>query len=138
AAMLSRLGESDAVVNAVEAHHGEVPAGSVYAIILMVADTLSATRPGARMEATEGYIRRIKSLEGIALGFEGVAGAYVLQAGRELRVIVSPDTVGDVEAREIARKIRARIEETINNSMPVKITLIRETRFTETAKPRGG
>lgn len=90
AALLAHSGESDTVVNAVESHHGEVGAASVYSVILRVADTLSATRPGARMEATEGYIRRIKTLESIALEFDGVAGAYVLQAGRELRVVVSP------------------------------------------------
>ena len=86
------------------------------------------------MEATEGYIRRIKTLENIALEFEGVASAYVLQAGRELRVIVSPEAVSDVEAHEIACKIREKIEEKLDNSIGVKITLIREQRFTEIAK----
>ncbi len=134
AAMLARLGESDIVVNAVEAHHSEVPSKSIYATILCVADSLSATRPGARMEAAEGYIRRIKTLENIALEFDGVSSAYVLQAGRELRVIVSPDAVSDVEAHEIARKIREKIESTLDNSIAVKITLIREQRYTELAK----
>ena len=135
AAILLRCGESEIVANAVEAHHGEVPAKSIYATILCVADTLSATRPGARMEATEGYIRRIKTLETLALDFDGVAGAYVLQAGRELRVVVSPDAVSDVEAHEIARNIKRKIEETVDNSLAVKITIIREQRFTEVAKP---
>ena len=134
ASMLLRAGESEIVANAVEAHHAEVPSKSIYATILCIADSLSATRPGARMEATEGYIRRIKSLENIALEFEGVASAYVLQAGRELRVIVSPDSVSDVEAHDIARKIREKIESTTDNSIGVKITLIREQRFTELAK----
>ncbi len=134
ATMLARLGESETIVNAVEAHHGEVVSKSVYATILCIADTLSATRPGARMEAAEGYIRRIKTLENIALDFEGVASAYVLQAGRELRVIVSPDAVSDVEAHDIARKIREKIEATLDNSIAVKITIIREQRYTETAK----
>ena len=134
ASMLTRAGESDTIINAVEAHHCEVPSKSIYATILCIADSLSATRPGARMEATEGYIRRIKSLENIALEFEGVASAYVLQAGRELRVIVSPEAVSDVEAHEIARKIREKIEEKLDNSIGVKITLIREQRFTEVAK----
>ncbi len=136
AALLAHSGESDTVVNAVESHHGEVGAASVYSVILRVADTLSATRPGARMEATEGYIRRIKTLESIALEFDGVAGAYVLQAGRELRVVVSPDAVSDVEAQEIAGKIRRKIEETVDNALAVKITLIREQRFTEFAKSK--
>lgn len=134
ATMLARANESETVVNAVEAHHCEVPSKSIYATILCIADSLSATRPGARMEATEGYIRRIKTLENIALEFEGVASAYVLQAGRELRVIVSPESVSDVEAHDIARKIREKIEETLDNSIGVKITLIREQRFTELAK----
>ncbi len=135
AALLARSGESDTVVNAVEAHHGEVPPSSIYATIVRVADSLSATRPGARMEATEGYIRRIKMLEKTALDFEGVSGAYVLQAGRELRVIVSPDAVSDVEAQEIAGKIKRKIEENTDNSLSVKITLVREQRFTEIARP---
>ncbi len=135
AALLARSGESDTVVNAVEAHHGEVPPSSIYATIVRVADSLSATRPGARMEATEGYIRRIKMLEKTALDFEGVSGAYVLHAGRELRVIVSPDAVSDVEAQEIAGKIKRKIEENTDNSLSVKITLVREQRFTEIAKP---
>ena len=135
AAQLLRCGESEIVANAVEAHHAEVPSKSIYATILCIADSLSATRPGARMEATEGYIRRIKTLESIALSFDGVVSAYVLQAGRELRVIVSPDAVGDVAAFEIAKKIREKIEETIDNSISVKVTIIREQRFTEVAKP---
>ncbi len=131
AALLLKYGESPDVVNAVEAHHSEVEAESVYAIIVQTADALSATRRGARMEATEGYIKRVKSLEGIALSFEGVASAYVLQAGRELRVMVSPDAVNDIEAHEIAKKIREKIEQSVDNSFPVKITLVRERRYTE-------
>ena len=88
------------------------------------------------MEATEGYIRRIKTLENIALGFDGVSGAYVLQAGRDLRVIVSPDVVSDIQAHDIARKIRTKIEDNLNGTIPVKVVLIREQRFTELAKPR--
>ena len=131
AALLLKYGESPDVVNAVEAHHSEVEAESVYAIIVQTADALSATRRGARMEATEGYIKRVKSLEGIALSFEGVASAYVLQAGRELRIMVSPDAVNDIEAHEIAKKIREKIEQSVDNSFPVKITLVRERRYTE-------
>lgn len=137
AAFLARCGESEIIVNAVESHHGESVSNSIYATIVRIADSLSATRPGARMEATEGYIRRIKTLESAALDFPGVAGAYVLQAGRELRVVVSPDAVSDVEAQEIARNIRLKIEEKVDNSLAVKITLIREQRFTEFARPSG-
>lgn len=134
AELLRRAGESKIVVNAVESHHGEVPAESVYAIIVQIADSISATRVGARMEAVDGYIKRIKTLESLAREFDGVANAYVLQAGRELRVIVSPELVDDVRACELVSKIREKIESTITNSIPVKITLIRERRWTETAK----
>lgn len=132
---LARCGESDIVVNAVESHHGEAPAKSIYASILQMADSLSSTRPGARMEAADGYIRRIKTLETIAKEFDGVSNAYVMQAGRELRVIVSPEIVSDIQALDIAAKIRRKIEESTDSSIPIKIMLIRESRFTEIAKP---
>ena len=132
---LARCGESDIVVNAVESHHGEAPAKSIYASILQMADSLSSTRPGARMEAADGYIRRIKTLETIAKEFDGVSNAYVIQAGRELRVIVSPEIVSDIQALDIAAKIRRKIEESTDSSIPIKIMLIRESRFTEIAKP---
>ena len=131
AAVLAKCGESRTVVNAVQSHHSEVEAESVYAIIVRTADSLSATRRGARMEATEGYIKRVKSLESIALSFEGVANAYVLQAGRELRVMVSPDEVSDIAACELAKKIRDKIGQSVDGAFPVKVTLVRERRFTE-------
>ncbi len=130
ASALLRSGESEIVANAVEAHHGEAEAKSIYAAILQVADSLSATRPGARMEATEGYIRRIRTLEKIASDFDGVESAYVLQAGRELRVMVSPDALSDVDAARTAKEIRKKIEENSGNSIPVKVTVIRERRYT--------
>ena len=133
--LLARLGESEVVVNAVAAHHEEVAPQTLYATILQIADTLSSTRPGARMEATDGYIQRIRTLENIANEFPGVTSAYVLQAGRELRVIVSPEIVSDIQALDIAAKIRRKIEESTDSSIPIKIMLIRESRFTEIAKP---
>ena len=134
AELLRTSGESFVVVNAVESHHGEVPAESIYSTVVQIADSISATRVGARMEATEGYIRRVKTLEAIAQEFEGVSNAYVLQAGRELRVIVSPEAVNDIQAQEIISKIRTKIEEKLSNSIPVKITLIRERRWIESTK----
>ncbi len=136
AELLERCGESDIVVNAVASHHGEVEAKSIYSSILQMADSLSATRPGARMEATDGYIRRIKTLESVAKSFEGVSNAYVIQAGRELRVTVSPEMIGDLEARDIASKVRQKIEESTDSSIPIKITIIRESRWTEIVKPK--
>ncbi len=132
--MLRRAGESSVVVNAVEAHHDEVQSESIYSTIVQIADSVSATRVGARMEATEGYIRRVKTLENIAREFEGVSNAYVLQAGRELRVIVSPDSVDDVSANDIEEKICKKIEETVSTSIPIKITLIREKRWIASTK----
>ncbi len=127
--LLRRAGESIVVVNAVESHHGEVPAESVYSIIVQIADSISATRVGARMEAAEGYIRRVRTLENIAQSFEGVASAYVLQAGRELRVIVSPELLDDIQSQEVAVKIRNKIDETISNTLPIKVSVIRQQRF---------
>ena len=129
AELLRRAGESIVVVNAVESHHGEVKAESIYSTIVQIADSISATRIGARMEAAEGYIRRVRTLEGIAQGFEGVSSAYVLQAGRELRVIVSPDLLDDIQAQEVAVKIREKIDATISNSLPIKVSVIRQQRF---------
>ncbi len=134
AELLRKSGESPLVVNAVEAHHNEVSADSVYSTIVQIADAISATRVGARMEASDGYIRRVKALESIAQSFSGVSSAYVLQAGKELRVIVSPDVVDDFLAHEIISKIREQIEAQLSNSIPVKITLIREKRWTQTTK----
>ncbi|MCH2156850.1 MAG: ribonuclease Y [Opitutales bacterium] len=134
AEVLRRNGEDMRVVNAVAAHHEEVPAESMYAPLLMVADALSSTRPGARSDSIDGYVRRISALEELASKHQGVKDAYAIQAGREVRIIVSPEEVDDQEARRLARLIRNEIEEEFNFPNPVKITVIRETRFTETAK----
>jgi len=135
AKILADAGESADVINAVESHHNEVIKTSLTASILQIADTLSGSRPGARMEATEGYIQRIKMLENIALSFEGVSSAYAIQAGREVRVIVSPELLSDVETAELVKKIRSQIESTMESAIPIKVTVIREQRFTLTAKP---
>ena len=134
AELLRKEGESIVVVNAVESHHGEVPAESIYSTVIQIADTISATRVGARMEAVDGYISRVKTLEKIAMDFEGVSNAYVLQAGRELRVIVSPEAIDDVQAGDLIEKIRETIEKKTSNSIPVRITLIRQRRWTDVAK----
>ena len=136
AELLRALGESWEVVNAVEAHHGEVPSESIYAEIVKLADSISASRAGARMEAAEGYIKRVADLERAAMSFEGVSSAYALQAGRELRVFVSPDVVDDAAAFALTGRICSRIEEICGGTVPVKVTLIRERRFTDTANSR--
>jgi ribonuclease Y len=121
------------VTNAVAAHHEEVKPETIYAGIVILADTISATRPGARAESMAGYVQRLERLEKLALSLEGVQQAFAIQAGREIRVIVSPQHVTDDRAREIAKQLRARIEAELQYPSTIKITVIRETRFTETA-----
>ncbi len=129
AKILEACGESPPVVNAVGAHHGEIEKNGIYATIVQIADSVSSSRPGARMDSSDGYIQRMKSLEEIARGFEGVSNAYAIQAGRELRVIVSPEVLNEVETAELLAKIRSEIEKSVNSSVPIKITVIREQRF---------
>ena len=133
--LLKRLGTEDPmVVNAVAAHHGEVPAESPYVALVMIADSLSATRPGVRADSLDGYLHRVRSLEEIAQSMDGVSEAYAIQAGREIRVIVSPDAVSEPDAALLARKIRRRIEDELQYPGTIKVTVIREQRFSETAQ----
>jgi ribonuclease Y len=132
--LLRTYGEDPRVINAVAAHHQEVPPESVYAPLLIIADALSAARPGARSESIAGYLQRVKSLEDLARGFPGVTEAYAMQAGREVRVIVAPDKMTDDAARQLAFDLRHKIENDLNFQGTIKITVIREARFSETAK----
>ena len=127
-------GESGIVVNAVAAHHNEVPTESLYAGIVILADTVSAVRPGARSESIASYIDRLNSLEKLAVSFPGVKSAYAIQAGREVRVLVDPDDVSDDEAKLLSRSLRNRIEDELEYPSSIRITIIREQRFTDTAK----
>jgi ribonuclease Y len=131
--VIKQHGEDARVVNATAAHHNEVPAESPFAGLVMVADSLSAVRPGARASSIDGFIQRVRSIEEIAAAEHGVVEAYAIQAGREVRVIVEPEAVGDEGARQLARKIRRRIEDELNYPGTVEITVIREQRFSETA-----
>lgn len=133
ATIIKHHGEDPRVVNAVAAHHKEVPAESAYAGLVMVADSLSAVRPGARTSSIDGFIQRVRSIEEIASKQPGVSEAYAIQAGRELRVIVQPEMVDDEGARKLARRIRSQIEAELSYPGSVEITVIRETRYTETA-----
>jgi ribonuclease Y len=128
-----RYGESPIVVNAIAAHHEEVKPESLYAGIVMLADTLSAVRPGARAESMAAYLERLQRLENIARELEGVQQAYAIQAGREIRVVVQPQLVSDDRARALAKELRTRIEEELQYPSTIKVTVIREQRFTETA-----
>ncbi len=130
---IKQSGEDERVVNAVAAHHQEVPAESAYAGLVMVADSLSAVRPGARASSIDGFIHRVRSIEEIALEHPGVVDAYAIQAGREVRVIVEPSKIDDDAARTVARNIRKRIENELSYPGSIEITVIREQRFQETA-----
>lgn len=132
--LLRHYGEAPEVVNAVEASHEEVAATSAYAGLLCLADSISASRPGARADSTEGYIQRVRSLEAVGRSFEGLRDCYALQAGREIRLIVDPGKVTDEEARSLATRVRMRVENELNYPGSIRVTVIRESRFSETAK----
>lgn len=134
ARILQRYGEDPRVINAVASSHDEVAPTSVYAGLLKVADALSAARPGARTDSMDGYIQRVRALEDIAKDFPGVDEAYAVQAGKEIRVIVCPQTMSDEDACSLGRKIRQRVEDQLQYPGTIKITVIREQRFTEVAK----
>jgi ribonucrease Y len=133
AEFVKRHGETAIVANAVAAHHDEVKPESLYAGLVILADTISAVRPGARAESMAGYLQRLERLEKLALSMDGVQQAFAIQAGREIRVVVSPLEVTDEKARDIAKALRRRIEEELQYPSTIKITVIRESRFTETA-----
>jgi ribonuclease Y len=133
AEFIKRYGETPIVVNAVAAHHEEVKPETVYAGLVILADTVSAVRPGARAESTAGYMQRLDRLERLALALDGVQQAFAIQAGREIRVVVSPQEVTDDRARDLAKELRRRIEAELQYPSTIKITVIRESRFTETA-----
>jgi ribonuclease Y len=130
---IRRHGETQTVANAVAAHHEEVPPESVYAGLVILADTVSAVRPGARAESMSSYIQRLDRLERLASSIEGVRQAYAIQAGREVRVVVNPQVVSDDRSSEIAKELRQRIEEELQYPSTIRITVIRESRYTETA-----
>ncbi len=134
AALLRRLGDDPRVVNAVAAHHGETPPESLYSPLVRLADGISATRPGARSATLEGYTERVRGLETLAKSFPGVVEAHAIQAGREVRVIVSPAQLSEEDSAALARKIRVRIEEEMQYPGSVRIVLIREQRFHEEAR----
>lgn len=132
--VLKKLGESEEVIHAVVAHHEETPPQTIEAIIVMVADAISAARPGARREAIESYIKRMEKLEQIANAFNGVEKSFAIQAGREIRVMVKPDLVDDVAAAKTAHDIAKKIEAELEYPGQIKVSVIRETRVQDFAK----
>ncbi len=126
--------ENDVVINAIASHHGDQAATSVISSIVAIADALSASRPGARNDSLENYIQRLSQLEEVGSTIKGVEKTFAVQAGRELRVLVKPEEVDDLEAHRIAREVKEKIEANLKYPGTIKITVIRETRAIEEAK----
>ncbi len=128
-----KYGENEIVINAIESHHGDAEPTSIISTLVAIADTISASRPGARNDSLENYIKRLTELEEIGNDVEGVE-AYAVQAGRELRVIVKPEEIDDLESHKVAREIKNKIEESLQYPGTIKVVVVRETRVTEEAK----
>jgi ribonuclease Y len=129
-----KYGESDDVVHAIEAHHNEVEVRTVEAVLTQAADAISGGRPGARRESLEMYVRRLERLEQIAAKQEGVEKVFAMQAGREIRVMVKPEQVDDIQAQVIARDIAKQVEEELTYPGQIRVTVVRESRATEFAR----
>ncbi|MFZ7119757.1 MAG: ribonuclease Y [Eubacteriaceae bacterium] len=132
--LLKKYKESYQIIHAVEAHHGDVEAKSVEAVLVQAADAISAARPGARRETLESYIKRLEKLEEIANSFDGIEKTFAIQAGREVRIMVKPDEVDDIEMVHIAKEIASKIQDELDYPGQIKVNVIRETRSIEYAK----
>ena len=126
--------EDEVVINSIASHHGDTTQTSVISCLIQIADTMSAARPGARNDSMENYVKRLEQLESLGNSFKGVDKSYAMQAGREIRVIVKPDEVDDLESFKIARELKNKIEEEMQYPGTIKITVVRETRAQEEAK----
>ncbi|MCI8794636.1 MAG: ribonuclease Y [Bacilli bacterium] len=129
-----RFHEDEVVINSIASHHGDTTQTSVISCLIQIADTMSAARPGARNDSMENYVKRLEQLESLGNSFKGVDKSYAMQAGREIRVIVKPDEVDDLESFKIARELKNKIEEEMQYPGTIKITVVRETRAQEEAK----
>ena len=132
--ILKKYKEDPLVINAVEAHHGDVEPQTTEAVLVQAADAISASRPGARRETLEAYIKRLESLEAIADSFEGVEKSFAIQAGREVRIIVKPDKITDDQMTVLARDVAQRVENEMDYPGQIKVNIIRETRVVDYAK----
>ena len=132
--VLRKFKENEKVINAVEAHHGDVETQTIEAALVQAADAISASRPGARRETLEAYIKRLEQLESIANTFEGVDKSYAIQAGREVRIMVKPDKISDSEMTVLGRDIAKKFEDEMEYPGQIKVNMIRETRTIEYAK----
>lgn len=132
--LAKRLRESTQICHAIEAHHGEVEPRTIEAVLIQAADAISASRPGARRETLESYIKRLEKLESIAESYKGVEKSYAMQAGREIRIMVKPEERNDEESATLARDIAKKIEEELEYPGQIKVTVIRENRAIEYAK----
>ncbi|MBD3263619.1 MAG: ribonuclease Y [Candidatus Omnitrophica bacterium] len=132
--LLRRYGENDIVINASESHHEEIELKYIYSLLALVADAISASRPGARRETLETYVKRLKQLETTANSFEGVEKSFAIQAGREIRVMVQPNKIKDDEIHLLAHELKKKLEQEMDYPGNIKITVIRETRAVSYAK----
>ena len=132
--ILKKYKENEKVINAVQAHHGDVEPQTIEAVLIQAADAISASRPGARRETLETYIKRLESLEQRADSFEGVEKSFAIQAGREIRIIVKPEKISDDQMVLTARDIAKRVEDEMEYPGQIKVNLVRETRVVEYAK----
>ena len=126
--------ENDVVINAIASHHGDTEATNTISVLVAIADALSASRPGARNDSLENYIKRLEQLENVANEIPGIDKTFAVQAGRELRVVVKPEEVDDLGAHKIARDVKEKIESTMQYPGTIKVTVIRETRAQEEAR----
>ena len=132
--MLRRFGTDERIISAMKSHHDDYPHESLEAIIVQTADMISGSRPGARRDTAEMYLKRLNELESLANSFEGVEKAFVLQAGREVRIFVTPEAISDLESKNLARDIALTIERDLRYPGQIRVTVIRETRVIDYAR----
>ena len=132
--ILKKYKENPLVINAVEAHHGDIEPQTVEAVLVAAADAISASRPGARRETLENYIKRLEKLEEVASSFKGVEKSFAIQAGREVRIIVKPEQITDADMTILARDVAKKVEEEMEYPGQIKVNIIRETRVVDYAK----